>query len=162
MNQTQSPWHETPVEAIARLNTPMERNKPKTGSVRRFIGGVLLAATVATGANWFVGQADKSVQADTHLPTEAQKSAMERGIAGMNKHQTTTTTEAKATPPTSIHTVEHGDNAWKIAQEAQNQGLIDGDIRPVVDAIQEQAGPDGLQPGGKVSVNLDHPVDHPR
>ena len=166
MNKVPSPWQETPQEAMVRLRTPMERTKHRSsGALRRFGGGVILAATLATGANWFVGQADNSVGADTHLPTEAQKSAMERGIAGMKakeKQGTTSTTETPETPPTSIHRVVEDDSAWKIAQDAHDQGLIDGDIRLTVDDIQAQVGPDGLQPNDKVTVHLDHPVSAPR
>lgn len=113
----------------------------KSNRGRRTVRG-LLAAGTAAGA--IVAGAATLPKADSSKVTEAPAPA------------TVSAPDIDSTTPTSIRTVRKGDTAWGIAEEAQEQGQVSGDIRKTVHAIAEQSDQNGnLQPGQKVVVPLD-------
>ncbi len=150
----------TAPEAIAVLTTPMERQKGRHDKkIGRVIGAAVLSVALAAGVAG-MGQAEKSIQAETVLPSPKQKETVKAALPAKQAAEQKAAEPAPeaSTPPTSIHTVTRGDTNWETIAEAQRQGLIDpGDIRGRVDDFTERY--PNPQPGQKQVVELDHPVD---
>jgi hypothetical protein len=111
---------------------------PKTTNTRRRVAGLALsAASLFAGYNQLQGVAPATSDKAPAVATSAPKKP---------------STTLDHTPPTSIHTVQEGENPWTIAEDAKKAG----DIKEVADtaheiAAQEDSG-GNLQPDQKVEV----------
>lgn len=150
-NDRRSAQHEAELrDAEARRDQADKRtSRAKKGA----IGATALAAAVL-GGQFFGNKAVDSVEQQTVVPSVDAQNVAREALADMGREvpatdQANTTNAELPTDPRNLTvTVEPGDTPWGIASEHQQEG----DIRPLVQDIAEQAGDDGLQPGETIIV----------